>query len=120
MALRENNISNSVVLAEDGEQALKILFELTDDKNTYPALVLLDLKLPKVDGIEVLQKIRADPKTAMLPVVIMTSSREDFDINKGYSGGANSYIVKPVDFEQFAEAIRQLGLYWLILNQPPY
>ena len=115
-ALKKNNIGNEVVVARDGAEALAMLAE---PNAALPQLVLLDLKLPKIDGLEVLQRIRADPRTKLLPVVILTSSNEEGDRFKGYSLGANSYIRKPVDFTQFTEAVRQLGLYWLIMNEPP-
>lgn len=117
------NIANKVVVAIDGVEALDYLFckgeyELRD-RNDTPALVLLDLKLPRIDGLEVLRQLRAEESTKLLPVVILTSSREEEDLLKGYSLGANSYVRKPVDFNQFVEAVRQLGLYWLVINQPP-
>jgi len=117
-ALMKNNIQNDVIVAHDGAEALDWLF---GDGATpgRPSLVLLDLKLPKVDGIEVLRRIRSEPTTRLTPVVILTSSKEDQDLVAGYELGANSYIRKPVDFVQFTEAVRQLGLYWLILNEPP-
>ncbi len=122
-ALKKNNIVNDVVVAEDGVQALDYLFGTGAyagrDTSILPAVVLLDLKLPKVDGLEVLQKVRDDPRTKLLPVVILTSSKEEQDLARGYSIGANSYIRKPVDFAQFIEAVRHLGLYWLVLNEPP-
>jgi len=121
-ALRRNNILNEVVVARDGEQALKTLFGERpggDGAGALPELVLMDLKLPKIDGLEVLRRIRADERTRRLPVVILTSSREDADIVAGYDLGANSYIRKPVDYSQFVEAVRQLGLYWLVLNVSP-
>jgi two-component system, response regulator len=116
-ALRKSNISNQVVVAQDGKEALDYLFG--GDVKALPVLILLDLNLPKINGIEVLQRIRADERTGLLPTVILTSSKEDRDLVNGYRSGANSYIRKPVDFNQFAEAIRQLGLYWLVLNEPP-
>jgi len=120
-ALRKNNISNVVVTAQDGEEALQFFAgtgKFTGrDTNVLPAVVLLDLKLPKVDGLEVLRRLRADPKTQLLPVVVLTSSDEERDVVESYKLGANSYIRKPVDFAQFTEATRQLGLYWLVLNQ---
>lgn len=112
-ALAKNNIQNEVRVARDGAEALELLQSIT------PEIVLLDLKLPKVDGLEVLRRIRADERTRLLPVVILTSSKEERDLVSGYGLGANSYIRKPVDFAQFVEAVRQLGLYWLVLNQPP-
>lgn len=122
-ALQENNISNPVVVARDGEEALDYLFGTGTfdgrDPRIIPALVLLDLKLPKVDGLEVLRQLRSDPRTKLAPVVILTSSREEEDRLASYSLGANSYVRKPVDFGQFARAVKQLGLYWLVLNEPP-
>jgi two-component system response regulator len=114
-AFRKNNLLNEVVVAKDGEEALEKLCSGAP----LPQLVLLDLKLPKVDGLEVLRRIRKDEKLRLLPVVIMTSSREERDIVEGYSLGANSYIQKPVDFDQFLTACRQLSLYWLVLNVAP-
>lgn len=114
-ALRKNNIQNEVVVARDGPEALDRLYA----EGLMPAIILLDLKLPKLDGIEVLRRIRSDPRTKLVPVVILTSSREEQDLIAGYELGANSYIRKPVDFVQFSEAVRHLGLYWLILNEPP-
>lgn len=119
-ALRRNNITNHVRVARDGVEALEILLPSSADTSCeLPAVVLLDLKLPRIDGLEVLRRLRADDRTRCLPVVILTSSKEEQDLIRGYSFGANSYIVKPVDFEQFVEAVRQLGLYWLVLNQAP-
>jgi two-component system response regulator len=122
-ALKKNNIMNDVIAAHDGVEALDYLFargaHAGRDTSEAPAVVLLDLKLPKVDGLEVLRQLRADPRTRMWPVVILTSSKEEQDLIKGYSLGANSYIRKPVDFGQFIEAVRQLGLYWLVLNETP-
>lgn len=122
-ALRKNNILNEVVVARDGAAALDYLFgeggHAERDTSVMPGLILLDLKLPKVDGLEVLEHIRADDRTRLLPVVILTSSKEEQDLIDGYNLGANSYIRKPVDFVQFTEAIRLLGLYWLVLNEPP-
>ena len=120
-ALKKNNILNDVVIARDGVEALAYLFGAgTDDgvnMNVMPQLILLDLKLPKVDGLQVLEKIREDERTRRLPVVVFTSSNEEEDMIKSYDLGANSYVRKPVEFEQFLEATRQLGLYWLVLNQ---
>lgn len=123
MALRKNNILNEVVVARDGEEALGFLFGDGPDsfgrRKIFPAIILLDLKLPKVDGLEVLQKIRSEDSTRLLPVVVLTSSNEDRDLFESYSLGCNSYVRKPVDFAMFVEATRQLGLYWLLLNEPP-
>jgi two-component system response regulator len=120
-ALTKNNIKNDVVVAHDGVEALDYLFGTGAfaGRRGMPQLVLLDLKLPRVDGLEVLRRLRADPRTHLLPVVILTSSKEERDLVSGYSLGANSYVRKPVDFGEFTEAIRQLGLYWLILNEAP-
>jgi len=122
-ALKKNNIANEVVVARDGEEALEYLAATGKYAGRaaadLPQVVLLDLKLPKVGGLEVLRVLRADPRTRLLPVVILTSSSEEPDIITSYQLGANSYIRKPVDFNQFLEAIRQLGLYWLLLNQAP-
>lgn len=122
-ALRKNNIVNEVVVAHDGAEALDYLFAAGKhagrDLSQMPAVVLLDLKLPKVEGIEVLRRIRAHERTRLLPVVILTSSKEEQDLINGYKFGANSYVRKPVDFTRFLEAARQLGLYWLVLNEPP-
>ena len=123
LALKRNNITNDVVVARDGVEALDYLFATGvhsgRDVNELPQLVLLDLKLPRADGHEVLRRIRADERTRRLPVVVLTSSKEDQDLIDSYDLGANSYIQKPVDFTQFTEAVRQLGLYWLVLNEPP-
>jgi CheY-like chemotaxis protein len=122
-ALKKNNIMNEVAVAQDGAEALDYLFGTGKyagrNMNIMPEVVLLDLKLPKVDGLEVLQRIRADERTQLLPIVILTSSKEELDVINGYKLGANSYIRKPVDWNQFMEAVRQLGLYWLVLNVPP-
>ncbi len=122
-ALDKNNIANEVVVMRDGAEALDYLFGVGAhagrDTDQKPAVVLLDLKLPKVDGLQVLRRLREDNRTKLLPVVVMTSSREERDLVESYSLGANSYIRKPVDFNQFSEAIRQLGLYWLVLNEIP-
>lgn len=125
-ALRKGRIANKVIVARDGSDALDILFGrgafAEETSPIKPQVILLDLKLPKVDGIEVLRQIRANDATRLLPVVILTSSREERDLSEGYRNGANSYIVKPVDMAQFTEAIQQLGLYWAVLNEsaPPY
>ncbi|MDZ8261319.1 response regulator [Nostoc sp. ChiQUE01b] len=122
-ALKKNNILNEVVVARDGVEALDYLFGkgvYTDrDMSVMPNLILLDLKLPKMDGLEVLRHLRTDDRTKILPVVILTSSKEEQDLINGYSLGANSYVRKPVDFSQFSEAVRQLGLYWFVLNESP-
>lgn len=116
-ALKKNNVLNDVAVARDGVEAVEYLFGAGREKRTMPALVLLDLKLPKMDGLEVLRRIRADERTKRLPVVVLTSSKEEQDLIQSYDLGANSYIRKPVDFTQFTEAVRQLGLYWLVLNE---
>ena len=122
-ALKKNKIRNAVVVARDGAEALDYLLATGAhegrDPAELPAVVLLDLKLPKVDGIEVLRRIRADERTKFLPVVILTSSNEERDRLDGYGSGANSYVRKPVEFTEFADAVRQLGLYWVLLNEPP-
>ena len=122
-ALRKYRLANHIHVARDGDEALEYLFatgayagrNIAD----IPKVVLLDLKLSKVDGLEVLRRVKGDPRTHMIPIVVLTSSREERDLARGYQLGANSYIVKPVDFDQFSEAVRQLGLYWVLLNQPP-
>lgn len=116
-ALKNNNIHYDVVVARDGQEALDYFFDEGAATRSMPTVVLLDLKLPKIDGLEVLRRIRADTRTSMQPVVILTSSREEQDVVSGYRLGTNSYIRKPVDFDQFLEAVRQLGLYWLVLNE---
>jgi two-component system response regulator len=122
-ALRKGNIANDIVVARDGVEALDFIFaqgvHKGRDVSHRPQVVLLDLKLPKVNGLEVLEKIRGDERTKTWPVVILTSSREETDLVRGYSLGANSYICKPVDMTQFTESIQQLGLYWLVLNETP-
>jgi two-component system, response regulator len=122
-ALKKNNIGNDVVVARDGAEALDYLFGTGTysgrDTRVLPAVTLLDLKLPKIDGLEVLKQVRADDRTRLMPIVILTSSKEEQDLINGYTLGANSYIRKPVDFSQFVEAIRQLGLYWLVINESP-
>ncbi len=122
-ALKKSNILNDVAVAHDGVEALDFLFgegSYSDrDTSVMPQVVLLDLKLPKIDGLEVLRRVRADKRTKLLPVVILTSSKEESDMIEGYKLGANSYIRKPVDFVQFGQAVQQLGLYWLVLNESP-
>ena len=122
-ALKKNNISNELAVVRDGAEALEFLFctgaYADRDRNDRPQVVLLDINLPKVDGLEVLRRVRSNENTRLLPVVILTSSKEEQDVIKGYSLGANSYVRKPVDFNQFVEAVRQLCLYWLVLNEIP-
>ncbi|MCK6583738.1 MAG: response regulator [Anaerolineales bacterium] len=122
-AFDKNKIANNLTVVRDGAEALDFLFCTGTysgrDPRIMPEVILLDLKLPKVDGLEVLRRIRADERTRILPVVILTSSKEEQDLIKSYSLGANSYIRKPVNFSQFVEAIHQLGMYWLVLNEPP-
>jgi len=122
-ALTKSNIINNVHVARDGAEAIEYLFasgpHAGRDVSDLPAVVLLDLKLPKIDGLQVLQRIREDQRTSLLPVVILTSSSEEQDLLRGYKLGANSYIRKPVDFLKFADAVKQLQLYWLVLNEPP-
>ncbi|MGD0879032.1 MAG: response regulator [Anaerolineales bacterium] len=122
-ALKKNNIVNRIEVARDGAEALDYLFATgmyaQRDINHYPKVILLDLKLPKIDGLEVLRRIKANPRTQMTPVVVLTSSRQESDVVESYHLGVNSYICKPVDFEQFTEAVRTIGMYWLLLNEPP-
>lgn len=123
-ALRKHNLANEIVVARDGQEALDYLFAEGDfsdrDSSLLPQVILLDLKLPKVDGLQVLERLRAAENTRHVPVVVLTSSNEELDMIRSYDLGANSYVRKPVDFEQFLEAARQLGLYWLVLNEVPY
>jgi two-component system, response regulator len=116
-AFRQNNIKNEIIVATDGEKALDILFPGDDAAPFHPALVLLDVKLPKVDGLEVLRRIRSDPRTQSLPVVVLTTSSEDTDIVNSYRLGANSFVRKPVIFDEFLHAANVLGVYWLLVNQ---
>ena len=122
-ALKKNNVLSEVSVARDGVEALEFLFGegvyADRDVSAMPQVILLDLKLPKLDGLGVLRRLRADPRTKLLPVVLLTSSNEEEDLLNGYGFGANSYVRKPVDFDKFKEAIRQLSLYWLVLNEPP-
>jgi two-component system response regulator len=123
-ALSKSNIANDVVVAGDGEEALDYLFcrgkyAARDVSCDPPVVILLDLKMPKMDGLEVLKQIRQNPKTKSLPVVILTCSREETDVIQSYNLGCNAYVRKPVDFVQFVEAVKQLGLFWLVLNEPP-
>ncbi len=122
-ALKLHRITNEVIVACDGVEALDYLFctgpHAKRDPSVLPTVILLDLKLPKVDGLEVLRRLRADPRTKLLPVVVLTSSREEQDVVQSYHRGANSYVRKPVDFNQFADAVKELGIYWLLINEPP-
>jgi two-component system response regulator len=121
-ALKQGKLANNIVVVRDGEEALDFLFcrgaFAQRSFGRPPKLVLLDLKLPKVDGMEVLQQVKSDPRTKTIPIVIMTSSKEERDLVAGYNLGANSYIQKPVDFDQFRETVKSIGLYWLVINQP--
>ncbi|HEU5290579.1 MAG TPA: response regulator [Cyclobacteriaceae bacterium] len=116
-SLKKHNLANNLLHLEDGKEALDFLY---DEKNQMPKLILLDLKMPKVDGIEVLARLKSDERKRMIPIVVLTSSKEERDIVDSYKLGVNAYIVKPVDFEQFVNAVSQIGLFWLILNQPPH
>ena len=123
-ALRKHNLVNEIVVARDGQEALDYLFGEGEysgrDTRILPQVILLDLNLPKVDGLQVLERLRAEPQTRHIPVVVLTSSNQEQDMLRSYALGANGYVRKPVDFEQFLEAARQLGLYWLVLNEVPY
>ena len=122
-ALKKHNLGNRVEVVRDGAEALEFIFcsgaYAHRSVENGPKVILLDLKLPKVDGLEVLRRVKSDPRTQLIPVVVLTSSREERDIVESYKLGVNSYIVKPVNFEQFTESVRQLGLYWVLLNEPP-
>lgn len=122
-ALRKANLANHIQVARDGAEALDYIFcegaHAERKIENLPKLILLDLKLPKIDGLEVLHRIKGDPRTKMIPVVVLTSSKEQNDVIKSYGLGGNSYIVKPVDFESFAATVQKLGMYWLLVNQPP-
>lgn len=119
IAFQESNLLNELVVARDGEQALDYLLDPAGKGHPLPSLVLLDLKLPKIDGLEVLRRLRADPRSRLLPVVVLTTSKEESDLLSSYELGCNSYIRKPVVFTDFIEAVRQLGMYWLMLNEAP-
>jgi two-component system, response regulator len=122
-ALRKSNIANEVFVARDGQEAVDFLFGTSQhagrEPSRMPAVILLDLKLPKLNGIDVLQRIRADPRTRLIPVVVLTSSSEDEDMLRSYQSGANSYVRKPIEFSAFAHAVTQLGMYWMLINQAP-
>ena len=122
-ALKKNNLTNKVHVVRDGAEALEYIFATgayaSRDVNHHPKVILLDLKLPKVDGLEVLRRLKSDERTKVIPVVVLTSSKEERDLVESYKLGANSYIAKPVDFDSFVKAVAELGLYWLLLNQPP-
>ncbi|HET6455597.1 MAG TPA: response regulator [Armatimonadota bacterium] len=122
-ALKKGKICNELVVASDGQQALDFIFRTGQyadrDRNVFPAIIFLDLRLPRVDGLEVLRRIRQDERTKLQPVIILTSSKEEEDVLRSYELGANSYIRKPVDFDKFVEAVKLLGCYWLLLNEPP-
>lgn len=123
-ALEKHNLATKVFVVKDGEEALEFIFATgryaERNVSPLPKVILLDLKLPKVNGLEVLKKVKADPRTKMIPVVVVTSSKEDSDLKESYKLGVNSYIVKPIEFDDFAAALSQVGLYWMILNKPPH
>jgi two-component system response regulator len=119
-AFAKNNITNPIIVARDGVEALDCLFGKDGEEGITPQVILLDLKLPRIDGLDVLRRIRSDSRTSLFPVVILTSSKEERDVIEGYRLGANSYVRKPVDFDKFIDAARQLGLYWLLLNEPAH
>ena len=116
-ALKKHNLSNHLLHLQDGDEALHFLF--SKELNQLPKLILLDLKMPKVDGIEVLRRVKADPEKRIIPIVVLTSSKEERDIIESYQLGVNAYIVKPVDFDKFVQAVSEIGFFWLLLNQPP-
>ncbi|HYG17437.1 MAG TPA: response regulator [Ohtaekwangia sp.] len=116
-ALKKHNLANNLLHLQDGQEALEFLF--STQVNTMPKIVLLDIKMPKVDGIEVLRKIKGDPERKVIPVVVLTSSKEERDIIESYKLGVNAYIVKPVEFDKFVKAVSEIGFFWLLLNQPP-
>ena len=123
-AFRKNNIANDIIVVRDGAEALDYLFGsgayADRDTSDVPRIILLDLKLPKLNGLQVLERLRADERTKLTPVIILTSSKEEQDLIRGYQSGANSYVRKPVDFNQFVEAVRHIGLYWLLINESPH
>ena len=116
-ALKKHNLANNLLHLKDGEEALNFIF--SENFNSLPKLILLDIKMPKISGIEVLEKLKSDPEKKLIPVVILTSSKEERDIIESYKLGVNAYIVKPVDFEKFMHAVTEIGLFWLVMNQPP-
>jgi two-component system response regulator len=122
-ALKKRNLANTIVWLKDGAEAVDYLFSASADlrlgARRWPRVILLDLKLPKIDGLDVLRRLKTDTRTKLIPVVVLTSSREELDIAQTYQLGANSYVVKPVDFDKFSDAVANLGLYWLLVNQPP-
>jgi CheY-like chemotaxis protein len=121
-AFDENQIANPIVVARDGEEALDYLYKrgrFHDNKNLFPVAVFLDLKLPKVDGHQVLKTIKSDPKLKRIPVIMMTSSKEERDLIESYENGSNAYVIKPIDFDQFTDSVKQLGLFWAVVNEPP-
>ncbi len=118
-ALRRDHMANQIHVVRDGEEALAFLFDSQNPSHAHLKLVLLDLKLPKVDGLEVLKAVKSDPRTRRIPVVVMTSSREESDLVRSYDLGVNSYLQKPVDFDQFRDVVKRMGFYWLLINQPP-
>jgi two-component system, response regulator len=122
-ALKKNNIANNITVVGDGEAALNLIFAKGEYENrvneNFPKLILLDLKLPKISGLEVLAALKGNPKTRVIPIVVLTSSKEEKDIIESYKLGVNSYIVKPVDFDKFFESVKELGMFWLVMNQPP-
>lgn len=119
-ALKKNNITNNILHLKDGEEAINYLFPNNEEpKNGKPKVILLDLKLPKVDGLQILKRLKSDEKTKLIPVVVLTSSQEEKDIMESYKLGTNSYVTKPIDFEKFVSAVGDLGLYWMLLNQAP-
>jgi two-component system response regulator len=122
-SLKKNNLANKLIHVDDGAEAVDFLFsqgKYTENEIPMPKLILLDLKLPKIDGLEILKRLKADERTKIIPVVVLTSSKEEKDVIESYALGVNSYIVKPVNFESFATAVNEIGMYWMVLNQDPY